>query len=287
MKGSSILRKHDDGYAMAVLLVSLSIMAVMLSVAMPVWKQASQREKEAELVFRGEQYARAIGLFQRKMGPGTLPPNINILVEQRYLRKKYKDPITNDDFVPLQQTVGAAPGAAPGGGAQRGSPPSGSQPTAGRGSTGFSIPQFQLGGRGSASPASGASLGAAPGAAVGGIMGVTSKSKDKSIRLYKGRSHYNEWQFVFTPPVQTPGAVGGAPGVGGQRGGRGNQGPNQPIGGGFRTGGPGGPGGPGGFGGPGGRGGPGGGRGPGNPPSSPFPSPFDPNSGRRGAPPGR
>src|SRR4029453_15240237 len=73
------------GYAMVVLLVSLSVMAVMMSVAMPVWKQTAQREKETELVFRGEQYARAIALFQRKHGPGTLPPSINVLVEERFI----------------------------------------------------------------------------------------------------------------------------------------------------------------------------------------------------------
>jgi type II secretory pathway pseudopilin PulG len=251
---------------MAVLLVSLSIMTIMMSVAMPVWKQASQREKEAELVFRGEQYARAIGLFQRKMGPGALPPNINVLVEQRYLRKKFKDPITNDDFVPLQQTAATQqPGAGGPGGPRGGGPgPAPQRSQTGPGRIGTPPTGQQPSGL---TPLS-------PGAAVGGIMGVTSKSKEKSIRLYKGRSHYNEWQFVFTPPVQAPGATGGPPGVGGQRGGRGNQGPQAP------TQGPGVP--PGGFrlGGPGGRG-------QGNPPPTPFPSPFDPNSGRRGAPPGR
>ena len=30
----------------------------------------------------------------------------------------------------------------------------------------------------------------------GGVMGVASKSKDTSIRIYNGRTHYNEWQFV-------------------------------------------------------------------------------------------
>ena len=56
---------QQDGYAMAALLVAMAIMAVMTSVAMPVWSRVAQREKEEELVFRGEQYARAIGLFQR------------------------------------------------------------------------------------------------------------------------------------------------------------------------------------------------------------------------------
>ncbi len=38
------------------------------------------REKEAELIFRGNQYARAIGLFQRKFA-NTSPPTIDVLVD--------------------------------------------------------------------------------------------------------------------------------------------------------------------------------------------------------------
>jgi hypothetical protein len=50
---------------------------------------------------------------------------------------------------------------------------------------------------------------------------VTSKSTDTSIRLYKGRSHYNEWAFIYTPPATAGG--GGAPGAAGP-GGRGQRG---------------------------------------------------------------
>src|SRR5436305_13907705 len=104
--------RGQHGYAMAVLLVTLSVMAILLSVAMPVWKHTSQREKETELVFRGQQYVHAIALFQRKHGPGVLPPNIDALMAEHYLRKKFKDPITNDDFLILTQ--GQATPAAPG-----------------------------------------------------------------------------------------------------------------------------------------------------------------------------
>lgn len=233
---------------MVALLVTLSIMAIMMTAVMPVWRQMAQREKETELVFRGEQYARAIGLFQRKTGPGALPPSIDVLVEQRYLRKKFKDPITNDDFAPV--LLGAA---APGGTA-------GTQP-------GLRTGGAQPGGFGRiTSPEAGTPTGA-------GITGVTSKSKDKSIRIYKGRTHYNEWLFTFTPPALTAGA-GGTPGTGGpgQRGGRGNQGPGNPQG-------------PPPFGGPGGGrgpGGPAGGRGP-NGPGNPN-APNIPNGPGRGGP---
>ncbi len=86
------------GYAMAALLVGLSIMAVMMTAALPVWNHAAKREKEAELVWRGEQYKRAIMLFQRKYA-NAFPPSVDVLVEQKFLRKKYKDPITNEDFL--------------------------------------------------------------------------------------------------------------------------------------------------------------------------------------------
>jgi len=194
---------------MAVLLVGLSVMAVMMTVAMPVWKQTTQREKEAELVFRGEQYARAIGLFQRKNGPGTLPPSIDLLVDQRFLRKKYKDPITNDDFLPLTASIGTAqPGQSPGRGGSSSAPGTTTAAPAGVGQT----------------PSTGQPQG--PGGGGGGIIGVQSKSKAQSIRIYNGRTHYNEWVFVFQPQTQAPGA--GAPGVGapGQRGPRGR--PGQP-----------------------------------------------------------
>ncbi len=169
---------------MAALLVALAVMSIMLSVAMPVWKQMAQREKEEELVFRGQQYARAIGLFQRRAGPGVLPPNFDVLVQQRFLRKKYKDPITGEDFLPL-----LAGQPAPGAPAGAGGPPGPTGP--GRGTT--------PAGRGSALTQPGqvpGGVGAVAGA-VGGIQGVVSKSKAKSIRIFNGRNVYNEWAFVY------------------------------------------------------------------------------------------
>jgi type II secretory pathway pseudopilin PulG len=221
-KAAAAARKSEQGYAMAALLVAMSIMAVMMTVAMPVWKHAAQREKEEELVFRGRQYVHAIGLFQRKFA-NAYPPNIDVLVDQRFLRKKYKDPITNDDFVPLP--VGQGTPGTPQQPGQRGQPgATGATGATGRGQSPTSPSTAQQPGRG-ASP-----FGGGPGVGVGttaGISGVTSKSKAQSIRLYNGRGHYNEWAFVYIPQVQAPGA--GAPGtaVPGQIPGQRGQ-PNQP-----------------------------------------------------------
>ncbi|HEY2152414.1 MAG TPA: hypothetical protein VGH34_16515 [Vicinamibacterales bacterium] len=238
---SNRTRNPEHGYAMAALLVAMSVMAIMMTAVMPVWRHQAQREKEDELVFRGLQYVHAIGLFQRKFA-NAYPPTIDVLVEQRFLRKKFKDPITNDDFA-LIPAGGALPGATPAAGNASG----------GRGTSPASAPS-PTGGAASGQVGSAlrntASIGT-PGAAgaVTGISGVTSKSKDASIRIYNGRSHYNEWAFVYVATTQAPGA-GGAAGPGGR--GSGQPGPN----------------GPGGVGGVGGRGrgpnGPGG-RGPGAP----------------------
>jgi type II secretory pathway pseudopilin PulG len=76
------LDERAEGYAMAALLVMLSVLAILMTVALPAWRHTVQREKEAELIFRGEQFARAIGLYQRKFA-NAFPPSVDVLVEQR------------------------------------------------------------------------------------------------------------------------------------------------------------------------------------------------------------
>src|SRR5437667_9727230 len=152
MKGLKILvsmtlagqaRQNQRGYAMAALLVAMGIMAIMMTVAMPVWKQTAQREKEEELIFRGRQYTHAIGLFQKKYA-NAYPPNIDVLVEQRFLRKKFKDPITGQDFaiIPVGQGL---PGSAPQTGQRGGATTTGRGPTP---STPLTTLTTQVGGRG-------------------------------------------------------------------------------------------------------------------------------------------
>jgi len=184
---------------MAALLVGMSVMAVLLGALLPQWTTLATREKEQELVFRGNQYARAIGLFQRKF-PNTAPPTIDLLVEQRFLRKKYKDPITKDDFQPIYASQ-----APQGVNAPAGLNRPGQQPTARPSTPGPQTPQ----------PGSG-NAGATSG---GGIIGVTSKSSETSLKLYNGRDKYNEWAFVYIQTAQRPQGPGQGvqPGAGGQQ----------------------------------------------------------------------
>ncbi len=168
-------KNSQRGYTMAALLVSIGVMMLLMSVAMPVWRHQAQREKEAELIFRGEQYARAVNHYQRKMGPGNFPPSIDVLVQQRFLRKKYKDPMTEDGEFGIIPVGGATqPGVNP----QLPSQPGQSGP--GRsGPTGLTPPQPQ---RGQPSQV-GSPFSAGQNAA--GIMGVRSKSKGGAWRLQR------------------------------------------------------------------------------------------------------
>jgi type II secretory pathway pseudopilin PulG len=188
------------GYAMAALLVMLAVMSILMTALLPAWRFQAKREKELELIFRGEQYVKAIERYERKMGPGMRPPSIDVLVQQRFLRKKYKDPMTEDgEFQPIYIGANNPTSPTPGGRGQRGLPGP-TQPTPGQPSVGSGFSGGQPG--------------------MGGILGVVSKSKESSIRTYKGGTRYNEWRFIFAGAANRPGMPPdggrGTPGIGGR-----------------------------------------------------------------------
>jgi hypothetical protein len=173
-------------------------MAIWMGAALPAWRQQAIREKEAELIFRGEQYARAIFLYRQANGQAP-PPNIDTLVNRRYLRKKYVDPMTGKDFVPVAGAPVIAPAPGRGG---RGQAPQGG------GAVG---PQGQV-----------------------GMTGVRSTSTETSIVLYQNQQVYNQFPFDWMVEAQRAGAMGpinvqpdGGRGDPARRGGGGIEGPRQ------------------------------------------------------------
>jgi type II secretory pathway pseudopilin PulG len=203
---------------MAALLVAIAVMAIAMTVAMPAWRQAGQREKEEELIFRGRQYVRAIQLYQRKFA-ATYPADIEILVKQKFLRKKYKDPmVEGGEFDILYQgslvSIGQGRGGLPQGQGQG----QGQGPGRG-GATTFTFDSRS----GGVTQAGQTARTVGP---RGGVLGVRSKSTEASIRTYEGATHYNEWRFLFLQAMTGPGQ--GRPGMrggpaGGQRGGEGQR----------------------------------------------------------------
>ena len=63
-------RRTDAGYTMVMFVIILALMAIMMGAAVQSVAFQMQREREAELVFRGEQYMEAI----RRHAPDADPP---------------------------------------------------------------------------------------------------------------------------------------------------------------------------------------------------------------------
>jgi type II secretory pathway pseudopilin PulG len=96
-----VRRQAGFTYLTALFVVALLLGGLALTGEM--WETAAKREKEAELLFIGQQYRRAIGLYYDAT-PGSVkryPRSLEELVKdprhartERYLRRFYPDPIT-------------------------------------------------------------------------------------------------------------------------------------------------------------------------------------------------
>jgi type II secretory pathway pseudopilin PulG len=182
---------------------------VSLSAAVPSLMMQGQREKEEELLFRGEQYKQAIGRYYRKFG--RYPTKIEELLETNklaFLRREYPDPMTKDGkwrlirIGPAGELIGSAherdPLGRPGG-------------TTGQGSGS----QGRTGQQGVGTTQTAGSSSSGSGGVKYPIAGVASQSTEPSIRLYEGYSRYNEWEFIYDPVKEAlesqPPIQGGTP----------------------------------------------------------------------------
>ena len=92
-----------SGFTYLTILFVVAIMGAGLALAGEVWYTAAMREKEAELLYVGNQFRKAIMLYyERTPGPAKrYPSKLEDLLQdqryptmQRYLRKLYADPMT-------------------------------------------------------------------------------------------------------------------------------------------------------------------------------------------------
>lgn len=203
-------RRGRGGYTLVALLVGMTVASILIASVLPLASAQAQREKEAELIFRGLQYAEGIRVFRRRFG--RYPTSLKELVEAkpRSVRKLWKDPMTKDGvwgIVSLEGTpLPGAGGSVPGGSTPfRPTPTPTPRPTPTPGP--FGAPGGVTG---------------ADGASRGPVMGVYSKSTEKGYRLWEGREAYNEWKFTEQSLYGTsqPGGGGNTgptpgPGIGG------------------------------------------------------------------------
>ena len=97
------MRSGERGFTYVAMLIAVAIIGIGLAGTAEVWSLAHQREKEAELLFVGNQYREAIGrYYDATPGGGKRYPEKleNLLEDNRYpmprrhLRKLYPDPLT-------------------------------------------------------------------------------------------------------------------------------------------------------------------------------------------------
>ena len=180
--------RREAGFSLVGAMAGITIMFTIMAMAMPAWKYVMQDSREEELIFRGSQIADAIERYQKEKR--SLPISLEVLVKGKFLRKAYADPMTRDGKWRLLR---------PGEGTMPGSPGGGVRPLPGGlgDGKGGSMRQPTFG--------SGGEIG-------GPFIGVASRSTDKTLRLFNGRSKYNEWlfavgmpRFIGKPPVNLPG----------------------------------------------------------------------------------
>ena len=91
------LQNSQRGYIMITLMLALALITIALLTALPNIRQQVRRDREVELIHRGNAYMRAIQHFYKKFG--RYPSRVEELENtnnMRFLRKRYTDPVNID-----------------------------------------------------------------------------------------------------------------------------------------------------------------------------------------------
>jgi hypothetical protein len=94
---SSARAQRDGGYLLLAILLMMAFMVITFAyVVGPRMVQQMKRDREEEMIHRGTEYMRAIKKFYKKNG--RYPSSLDDLDkgQVRYLRQRYKDPLTKD-----------------------------------------------------------------------------------------------------------------------------------------------------------------------------------------------
>jgi type II secretory pathway pseudopilin PulG len=231
-RGARVASRREAGVLLVALMVAMTVMMILLTASAQSWTAVMKREREEELIFRGNQYINALKLYAGDHG-GTFPTELKALMEKgpkgsRYLRQQFGDPFDPDGkwnliylgpdgksaFNPnARPPEGLLPGQDGLGGSTRGK--RGSSVLGVRGGSrsgrergfGGEDPGTPGGPAGMPGGASAATMGARPSGFSSGnmntpIVGVVSRSGDLAFREYLSKKYYNEWEFhVFMKDI--------------------------------------------------------------------------------------
>ena len=93
-------RRGERGYAILLVLFFVTLLLIGTMAVAPNILTEGRREREAEMIWRGKQYARGIKLYYRKTG--KFPTSLDNLTKPqtgniRFMRQAYKDPMNSKD----------------------------------------------------------------------------------------------------------------------------------------------------------------------------------------------
>ena len=226
-------RAHrETGSMLLILLIFLAIFIIAMGAAVPRLAQQVKRDREIEMIHRGEQYARAVKRFVKKTG--QYPSRIEQLENTnniRFIRKRYKDPMSTSaegewklvrqtDIQLLQGALGAGQGGDTGGGTTANGQNAVGGTTGGGLNTGGGLTSGGGGLNSAGGPGGG--LNSAGGLNSGGgtlgqnsagssmfgsaqtfgggpFIGVASTSEKTGIHEFNNKKKYNQWLFVYDP----------------------------------------------------------------------------------------
>lgn len=95
---------RQRGILLLGLLIVIAALGAGMAAASTFWHEARRRALEAELLFIGQQYRNAIRQYYEAPPGGAYPPSLEALLldtrspaVRRYLRRPYRDPLTNSE----------------------------------------------------------------------------------------------------------------------------------------------------------------------------------------------
>ena len=206
---ASTRNNHESGYILLTLMLFVTILVITAAVVVPEVTFQVKRDREEELIHRGVQYSRAIRRYVKKFG--RYPTRIEELENTnniRFLRRRYKDPITGKDFRILRQgDVQMFPGAGGIAGAAPMTTPLNPQSSNTNPKSGTLVSGDQSGDQSGSQPSSSGDTLSGQVFGGGPILGVASMSKEQTIREFNHKNHYNQWQFIYDPSTDRGGLL--------------------------------------------------------------------------------
>lgn len=105
--------KRAAGFTYLAVLFAVAILSGGLALVGEMWDTAAQREREAELLFAGNEYRVAIERYYLSGPQRQYPGSLEDLLEdprrpgiERYLRRLYADPMTGGEWIVIRDPQG-------------------------------------------------------------------------------------------------------------------------------------------------------------------------------------